>query len=155
AETKLEDAGRAAVLLGRILDAEPLHEQAFRRLRHVFERRQDWKSLVGLLGRRLGVEPDAGEVTRLRFERAACLAGRLGDRDSAKEELRTILGSDPQNGEALSELADLEVEDGAYAVAAELYIRQARFERDTERLREIFLRIGRLYQVRLPDTKLA
>jgi hypothetical protein len=40
-------------------------------------------------------------------------------------------------------------------VAAELYIRQARIDRDPERLREIFLQIGRIYLRKLPDAKLA
>jgi tetratricopeptide (TPR) repeat protein len=138
-----------------VLQADPTHPAASTHLRQLLERRGDHLGVADLLAVRLRAATDPAQVASLHLERAALLGGPLGDRAAAKEELRALTNAQPQNVEALSRLAALELEDGAYAVAAELYIRQARFDRDPQRLRDNFLAIGRIYLRRLPDFKLA
>jgi lipopolysaccharide biosynthesis regulator YciM len=155
AQFELQDFKQAAVLLNQVLEADPAHVEASVRLRRLLERRGDHAAVAELLEVRLRAATDPDQVAALRLERAALLGGPLGDRGAAKAELRGLVNLQPQNVEALSRLAALELEDGAYAVAAELYIRQARFDRDPQRLRDNFLAIGRIYLRRLPDAKLA
>lgn len=153
-ETRLGDRARAIRLLGRILEVDPRDEEAFSRLRRLHVETSDNAGLAALLAARLRAA-DPEEATALRLERARLLAGPLANREAGKQELRALLAEQPQHVEALSRLGDLEFEDGAFAVAAELFIRQARFDKDPERLRTLFLRIGRIYSHHLPDTKLA
>jgi tetratricopeptide (TPR) repeat protein len=155
AETELHDSRRAASLLRGVLDMDPAHPEAFERMRQLLEKQGDPAGVAELLELKVRAASDPAQVASIRLERAALLADTLNDRGAAKDELRVLIGQQPQNVEALSQLAALELDDGAYAVAAELYIRQARFDRDPQRLREIFLCIGRIYLRRLPDVKLA
>lgn len=155
AEQKLRDPARATTFLRRALEIDPLNEEAFGRLRALLDTTGDHAAIAELLAMRLRGALDPEAAFALRLDRAAILAGELGDRAAAKDELRTIVAADAQHVLALSRLAALEIEDGAFAVAAELCIRQARFDRDPERLREAFLRIGRLYMGRLWDPRVA
>jgi hypothetical protein len=155
AEYRLDDRKRAADLLRQVLEGDPAHPEAFARIRTILEAQADNHAVAELLTVRLRAATDPQQAAALRIERAALLAGAIHDRTGAKEELRALINEQPQNVDGLAKLAELEQEDGAYAVAAELYIRQARFDRDPARLRDIFLRIGRIYLRRLPDAKLA
>lgn len=153
AEGRLSDRRAAADLLVVLLELLPEHEPAFVRLRALLTALDDATGLASALARRIAVAPP-DEAQRLRAERADLL-GKGGDRPGAKAELRALLELDPQNVAALARLAALEVEDGAHGVAAELYIRQARYEREPERLEQCFLQIGRLAARELGDAKLA
>jgi tetratricopeptide (TPR) repeat protein len=155
AEYKLDDRKRAVALLRKVLEGNPSHPEAFARIRTLLEAQSDGNAVAELLTVRLRAAANPEQAAALRVEKAALLAGSLGDRKGAKEELRSLINEQPQNADGLYRLATLELEDGAYAVAAELFIRQARFDRDPERLRDIFLQIGRIYLRRLPDHKLA
>jgi tetratricopeptide (TPR) repeat protein len=110
--------------------------------------------LAALLARRAqGLSAEEGVPVRL--ERAVLLAGPLGDRALAKRELRELLTIDANNRVAIATLADLELEDGEAAVAAELSVRQAALDDDPARLVACFLRLGRIYQGPLADIKQA
>ncbi|HEY2903845.1 MAG TPA: hypothetical protein VGL59_24885 [Polyangia bacterium] len=150
-----DDPSRAVSLLRQVLSIAPDNQDAFARLRVVLEDAGDDARVVELLAARIAVATNPFEITALRLARADRLSARLGDRVGARAELAAILHKEPQHGRALSRLADLQYEDGAFAEAAELYISRARSERAPERLREIFLRLGRIYMHQLPDAKRA
>lgn len=152
---KLGDRQRAIKLLRLVWDIDPGHRAAFDQLRALLVQVGDDAGLVELLGIAVTAAEDTADAVTLRLERALLLGEKLADRPGAKDELRAILALDPQHLSTLSRLAAMEVEDGAYAVAVELYIRQARFERDPDKLKDILLRIGRIYVRRLLDVKLA
>ncbi|HXI55887.1 MAG TPA: tetratricopeptide repeat protein [Polyangia bacterium] len=148
-----DDPSRAISLLRQVLTIAPDNQHAFERLRIVWEEAGDYGRVVELLAARIAVATNPFEISALRLARADLLYGKLGDRAAARAELAAILHKEPQHGRALSRLADLQYEEGAFAEAAELYINRARTERAPERLREIFLRLGRIYTQKLPDTK--
>jgi tetratricopeptide (TPR) repeat protein len=154
AERKIGDKELVSVLLRRVLEIEPTNMEAFTRLRGLLEAAADHRGVADLMAMRARGGLDPAEVIGLRLGRVEILTS-LGDRDAAKADLRGLLAEHPQHVGAMSRLAGLEFDDGAFAVAAELYIRQARFEKDTPSLRDIFLRIGHIYWRRLPDAKLA
>ena len=141
--------------LRRILAIEPGHIGAFEQLREILVGAGDHAALAEVLAARIAVATNPFEVAALRLARADLLAGPLGNAEAAKEELRAILHKEPQHGKALARLADLQYEAGAFAEAAELYLKRALAERSPERLREIFLRIGRIYTRHHHDAKRA
>jgi tetratricopeptide (TPR) repeat protein len=154
ATDRLGDPTRARALLERTVEADPRNDQAFTRLRKLLEEAGELEAVTELLGRRLaGASPEA--VTALRLERVDLMLGRLGDRAAAKRELHALLENEPDNAGILGRLAAMELEDGDPGTAAELSIRQARFERDPAALEACFLRIGRLYLRRLNDPRVA
>ncbi len=141
--------------LRRILAVDPAHVGAFEQLRAALSAAGEQSALGELLAARIAVATNPFEVAALRLSRAELLAGPLADADGAKAELRAILAKEPQHGKALARLADLQYESGAYGDAAELYLKRALAERSPERLREIFLRIGRIYTRHEHDAKRA
>lgn len=143
------------LFLRRALEVAPDDVDAFARLRALLEQQSRHEELAELLSLRLGVTSNPFEATALRMARAELFAGPLADRAAAKAELRTVLEKEPQHARALARLADLESDDGEHAAAAELLIRRAWIERSPENLREIFLRLGRIYVRRIPDPKRA
>jgi hypothetical protein len=150
-----EGRPRAIALLRRALEVDPANETAFERLRALLAEAGDDGGLAAALLGRIAVARNPFELTTLRIARAELLAGPLGDRAAAKAELATILQKEPQHPRALARLGDLEYEDGNYAEAGELYVRRAVVERSTAELREVFLRLGRIYTRHVPDEKRA
>jgi tetratricopeptide (TPR) repeat protein len=146
---------RAVEPLRRILAIDPGHLGAFERLRAILAAGGDHAALAPALAARIAVATNPFEVAALRLARAELLAGPLSDAEAAKDELRAVLHKEPQHAKALSRLADLHYEGGAYGEAAELYLKRALAERSPERLREIFLRIGRIYTRHQHDAKRA
>jgi tetratricopeptide (TPR) repeat protein len=151
AADRLGDDARARPLLTKVLDLEPAHEGAYRRLRKMLETAADPAALAALLARRAQAISGGGaaridEAGALRVERAQLLAGPLGDRAAAKAELDEALALDPDNLIALGTLATLELEDGQSTRAIALTLRQAQLERDPARMVECFLRLGRLHR---------
>ncbi|MES1164644.1 MAG: hypothetical protein ABUR63_02710, partial [Verrucomicrobiota bacterium] len=146
---------RAAACRRRALETIPHHHEAFTRLRDLYEESGRHADLVALLGTRLATTTNPFEVTALRLARAEIFAGSLADRAHAKAELEAILQKEPQHARALERLADFEQQDGNDAGAADVLIRRAFTERSPDKLRELFLRLGRIYTQRAPDAKRA
>lgn len=154
ARHKLDDPERSLDLLRQVLQIDPANPEAFARLREALESQGDDRGQAELLAVRVRGTTDPAEALSLRLARADLLTS-LGDRQGAKDDMRAVLAEQPHEVGALARLAAIEFDDGAFAVAAELYIRQARFDKDPDSLRRIFLRIGHIYARRLPDAKLA
>ncbi len=150
-----ERVNQAGEFLRRALEIAPHDHDAFTRLRDLYEESGRHADLARLLAARVEVTSNPFEVTALLLARAEILAGPLGDRASAKGELEAILRKEPQHARALARLADLEEEDGRAAAAADLLVRRAFIERSPERLRDLFLRLGRIYTRHVPDPKRA
>jgi tetratricopeptide (TPR) repeat protein len=146
---------RALGLFRQALDIDPTSEPAFAGLRVLLEENAAHAVLAEALSARVAVARNPFEITALRLARAELLAGVLGDSRAAKIELDTILQKEPQHPRALARLSDLEYEDGAFSQAGELYLRRAIVERAPDVLREILLRLGRIYTHHVPDAKRA
>ena len=158
AEERVKDASaklaRATAFLRRALQLAPSDTRVFSSLRDLYEQAGEHASLAELLAHRLTTSSNPFEMTTLHLARAELFAGPLGDRAVAKAELGTILAKEPHHARALARLADLEEEQGNHA-AAELLMRRSVTERSPERLRDLFLRLGRIHQQHVPDPKRA
>jgi tetratricopeptide (TPR) repeat protein len=146
---------RALGLYRQALDVDPSSEAAFTGLRALLEENGAHGVLAEAFASRVAAARNPFEITALRLARAELLAGPLDDRAAAKLELETILQKEPQHARALARLSDLVYEEGAFAEAGELYLRRAVVERAPDVLREILLRLGRIYTTRVPDAKRA
>ncbi len=149
-----DDGSSRQGLLEQSLRSDPGNAEAFALLRAVFESTRDGVALADLIRIRLQSSLPANQAESLRLERAMLLE-TSGDRAAAKAELRALLVLDPQNATALNHLVELEYRDGAYSVAAEIYLRLARLKNDPPTQAQIFRRLGRIYHKKLSDSKLA
>jgi golgin subfamily B member 1 len=99
AEEITQDHAKAMQYYERILEIEPLHEQAIRALDTLYTREGSWKKLAALLQVRLGnvAENDAIE---LRLRLGTVFFTNLGDPVSAFEHLETVLELEVGNRDA-------------------------------------------------------
>jgi tetratricopeptide (TPR) repeat protein len=155
AEEQLRDLDRALKDLRMVLGIEPRSHEAFDRLRVVLTAREDWVHLAELFRRRLEVETDGLRLTELHLELARIARDRLGDRERARNELRSVLQKDAAHIETLKMLAELHWQDQQWAEAAEALIKRARLEKARQPLKQIFFQLGMIYSDHLPDAKRA
>jgi len=146
---------RAVGLLRRALGISPGDGDVFAKLRDLYELMGEHTALADLLAHRLAHTTNPFEMTALQVGRADLFAGPLADRAAAKVALGAVLAKEPHHARALIRLADLEEEEGHYGQAADLLVQRAAGERSPEKLRELFLRLGRIHTQRAPDAKRA
>jgi tetratricopeptide (TPR) repeat protein len=153
AQEKLQDPERAASAFKQALEEAPDHRFAFHQLRGFLEQNARWEELTELLGNRAAVERSRARLIELHGSLARLHRDRLEDSETAKRHLRVLLKLDPEDRQALGELADLFEADEQWVEAANTLIRLAKLEQDSEVLRDLFLRLGRIYHEKAPDLK--
>ncbi len=126
----------------------------FDRLRRLLQERGEHEELLALIGRRIEVGAPSGLLASLYVQRAEA-ARALGRSDEEGEALRSALALEPERREALDRLAEVAFSQGSWREAAEVLVRAARLTRDRERLRDLFMRLGRIYAEHLPDPRRA
>lgn len=154
-EAEPPERERALGLLRAALAVDPTQEAAFERLRALLTEQDDAPALAAALAARIEVAHNPFEVTSLRLARADLLAGPLASAVAAREELGAVLRKQPEHARALERLSELLWSREAWSEAGEVYLRRAVVERDPATLRGIFLRLGEIYSVRVPDPKRA
>jgi len=145
----------ALTLLQRAFSLAPDDAEVFTRLGDRLQASGRSRELADLLGERLMVTTNPFEMTSLKLRRAELLAGPLGERAQAKQELTGVLQKEPDHARALVDLAGLCEQDGAYGEAADLLVRRTLNERDGERLAGLYLRLGTIYRSHLHDDRRA
>jgi tetratricopeptide (TPR) repeat protein len=155
ADEKLGDLDRSVGDLRQALAIEPRSLEAFERLKQVLERRGDWVALSLLFARRLEVETDGLRLTEMHLELARIARDHLGDKERARSELRAVLEQDAAHSKALAMLADLYYDDQQWNEAAETLIKRARIEKTRDGLKDIFFKLGVIYDEKQPDAKRA
>ena len=146
---------RAVPVLRKALAADPRHHDAFVRLRILLDEQGEQDDLVRLLEERLVHEDGRAEKIALHRALARLYRDFLGDRESAKYNLRAILELEANDLRAVATLSDICWEQGAWAEAADALVARARLERDPGVLRQLYYRLGTIYADRLPQPELA
>ncbi len=110
--------------------------------------------LAELLERRLESVDDPAERVEMEVMRGKALA-EVGDAGAAKRALLAALESNPDHADALSAFSDLALNDEDYEGAEQALIRLARLKTDAEAQAAIYMRLGDLYDVQLPNPERA
>jgi Flp pilus assembly protein TadD len=149
------DGEHARTALHEVLAIEPLHDDAFARMRVLLEEQGEHDHLAELVAARLAHETEP--VARAWLHRELALLSRnfLGDRDGARQHWREVLALVPGAREAITALADLAWELGDWQEAATELARRVRIETDNDVRKHIFFRLGTIYAERLPDPDMA
>ncbi len=154
-EDRLDDAPRAEGVLRRVLEQDPLHEEAGERLNLMLGKGKRWDRLADVLEMRIASleQPTGGGEPRRRLEllfRLAELQQLHLDRPrEAVDSARRCLEIDPAHRPSLRFLGPLYVEQEEWEEAAEIYSRLLATCHDTDELRSIQGRLGELYSERL------
>ncbi len=160
-QTKLEDAEQALsnyrevimldmnhsgarVALEGLLDDDDLKGEAAIILETVFEAREDWEKLVGVLEVRADVAEDPDEKVELLRKLANISASRLGSAEDAIGAQARALRADPTNNDARIELEELAEQSGALAKLSQIYKGIAEDASDQGLALEYWTRLGPL-----------
>jgi tetratricopeptide (TPR) repeat protein len=155
AQDHLNDLPRALGDLRQSLSVDARRRETFTRLERVLVTLDDPGALSRLYAERLQVETDGARLIDLHLKQAQLYRDRLGDRDRARSELRSVLSQDAAHNVALQMLGDLHYEDQQWAEAADALIRRARVEKTRPGLKDIFYKLGLIYSQHTPDPKRA
>ncbi|MCG8420678.1 MAG: hypothetical protein MJE77_22390 [Proteobacteria bacterium] len=146
---------RAVPALRRVLEADPGHQDAFVRLRILFDEQGQHEDLIKLLSARLDVAGDETTKARLHRSLADLYRNVMGDLELAKRHLRAILALIPTELGAIGALSEISWDQGAWSEAAETLMTRARLEGSPQVLKSIFYRLGIIYTDHLPDLERA
>lgn len=114
------DTTRATEAFEAVLFDSPDDLETIAALEGLYEQKQRWEDLRGLLDRRLDLASNDAERVAARVRLARLAEKAFGRRDDAMQQLREILDIDPRNGEALDELERLLEAEGDSAALIEL-----------------------------------
>jgi tetratricopeptide (TPR) repeat protein len=154
-QDRIGEPARALPALRNAFEARPDDGDAYRRLHRLYQTQGDYVSLVELIGKRAQVETSQPALAAMHRERAQLELTRLHRAEDAKLSLRRLLAIEANDQEALTQIGDLYYKDGQYAEAADAFIRRARITKDPAVLKDLFLKLGIIYDDKLPDMKRA
>jgi cellulose synthase operon protein C len=154
ARERLGDTERALKSFQRALERDPLHREASAEVEFLLGKTGDPANLAALYERqgeaRLGAGDRAGAAAS--FHRAAETWRRtVQEPVRALATLERVLDADPGHAGALLDKAELALEQGRWADAAESFTARVRLGGDPEVLSSLHLRLGMLFQERLGD----
>jgi hypothetical protein len=145
------DLDEAVAALRGVLAAQPLHDDAFARLRAIFHDSGRHAELAELLAARVEIDADPAHQIELHEALAALYRDVLGDTEVAKTHLRAVLAVDRKHRGAVAALAEIAWGQGAWKEAEEALIARARIEEDPAVLKDVFFRLGVIYSDHLPN----
>ncbi|MCK5797107.1 MAG: hypothetical protein KAI47_07990, partial [Deltaproteobacteria bacterium] len=146
AAEQLGDSERALANLGAAIKLDPKQRGAFEQRSDLLEAAERWEDLAETLRAQILVETDTDLLQKIHRRLGDLARVHLKDREGAKEQLRAVLEFAPEDKKALETLAELYETDKMWSDAATTWIRLARLEKSQERLRDLLLRLGRIYQ---------
>lgn len=153
-QDKAQDPDHAREALEAVAAIDPSFADVFQRLRGIYIESGARAELAALLERRLEAVTDPAERVEMEVLRGRALAD-VGDAAAAKEALRAALDANPDHVEALSAFADVCAAEEDWAGAEDAWIKLARLVPDAEKQVAIYLRLGELYDDRLPNPERA
>lgn len=119
------DTTRAIEAFEAVLFDAPEDLETITALEGLYEQKQRWEDLRGLLDRRLDLASNDAERVAARVRLARLAEKAFGRRDDAMQQLREILEIDPRNAEALDELERLLEAEGDTTALVELLEQRA------------------------------
>ncbi|HYU16608.1 MAG TPA: tetratricopeptide repeat protein, partial [Candidatus Acidoferrum sp.] len=141
--------------LEHVLEIAPADRAAMAGLKDIYNRRRQWRALIGLLGREAAQLALAERRGRL-IEMAQLAAERLGDSRLAIEIWNRVLelpsegeGGAAEAGQALAALASLYERDKRHLALADIYRRQRELARTPAEATVVLERLGTLFAERL------
>jgi hypothetical protein len=153
-QDQADDADRALAALDEAAKVDVAYADVFERLAALLEQRGDLRRLADLTAARVAAGGEPAAMVAL-HERTAAICEKLGDRAGAAASLREALAIDPDRLDSLRRVAELCAEASDWRGAAEANIRIAKLTKELDELRDVFARLGAIYDEHIPDPRRA
>jgi tetratricopeptide (TPR) repeat protein len=147
--TKFANQAEAVKAYEAIVLIEPENARAIEFLRQMYEKRRDWEKLLALQRREAAQLPPGPERAGRMLEIAKLATERVKKPDVCIELWREVLDSQPDNVEALTNLAALYERAKDYAALCEVLERQSEVTYDTAQRIVILGKLAAIYGDRL------
>lgn len=148
-EEKVGDDRRAQDGYARVLEKSPTFIPALRALGRIFQRREDWSSLVALYLREAEATEDQSHWLDVLGRVAVLQEEKLGALDSAARTWETVLERLPEYLPALRALARLHYRRGDWAALVTINLREAALTKDAQVVAALLHKTGEIYEDRL------
>jgi tetratricopeptide (TPR) repeat protein len=151
-EDKLIDPVQTLATYIRALKEYPLDDKASEeapRLAGAID--QGWETLANAYADIVGAHTDPAVQKSIGKRLAKTFEDELGDIDKAEETYKYVLGVDPQDTEALSNLDRIYVSMESWQNLAQILEMRVRAPADEVELVELYARLGEVYEARLTD----
>jgi golgin subfamily B member 1 len=149
---RLQDPARAQKAWEDLLRVTPSDPEALEALSGIYANKGDWRTLVGILERRIPLQTDAAQAVVLALERARIFEDELRIRGEAMSALEQIVEElDPRCLPAFERLRRLAEAGGDWDKVVAAAEKQLFLEDDPNRKSARALEIGELYRDRLSD----
>ncbi|MBN2724900.1 MAG: tetratricopeptide repeat protein [Deltaproteobacteria bacterium] len=147
-----EDAARA---YNRLLEEFPDDKDALERLEFIYSRIGKWAELVDVLSKKVDFTTDS-EIRHSCYSRIAILREEsLNETEGAAEAWNSILLENPEDGEALRNLARLYESLERWADVYDLVERELNLTTDPDMARSLKYRLGYILQIHLEESERA
>jgi len=147
---KFTNPNKAIDPLEQILELDPTDTDALTMLKEIYQRRRNWRGLLGLYDRELELLPADQRRPQL-LEMAELAQKRLGDPKAAIGAWNRLLETDAHDVEAIEALTQLYEREKRYPALAEMLQRHLDMATDDEAL-PILERLGALWGDRIGST---
>lgn len=145
-ETHLGDLDQAVEQYRGILDQEPHHEGALRRLEQIYLAREEWEPLFEIYGRQAEVAEHDHDRATLYARMANLAAEFLGRPEDAADLWNQVLDLKGEDPEALRALEHLYEQQERWRELVDVCERQVTLvENDPQRELELYARLGRVW----------
>ena len=149
--TRFANHSEAVKVYEQIVDIDPDHGAANKYLAEAYEKRRDWEKLLGL-HRREAERMDPGPARTARFLEMAKLATeRIRKPEVTIDLWKTVLDGDPENADALNNLAGLYERAREFEALAGVLEKQVEITYDTAAKGALLTKLGQIYGDRLND----
>ncbi len=153
-QDRVGNADRAHAALMEVRRRDVGFRDTFKRIRQNLLDRGEYAELNALIDDRMKSDVKPTEQVSMLLTRAE-VRERLGDKNEARESLRSALEIAPNQPDALRRLAQLALDEEDWRDAAELLIKVARLRQERSELRWVFFTLGDIYDTHLPDPRRA
>ncbi|HJX53704.1 MAG TPA: hypothetical protein VJ801_13135 [Polyangia bacterium] len=150
-EKVLGQPDKAIAAWRSVLDMDEESVEALDALERLYGEVGDWTSLAEVLQRKVEACHDVATLRRLWFQAAHLHDEKLNDAAEAANQLRAILGIDPDDAEALEFISQIYAREGKHADLVEVLDTRARGARSSEERDALALRAAQLVQTELGD----
>ena len=149
--TRFANHSEAVKVYEQILEIDPDHGASNKYLAEAYEKRRDWEKLLGL-HRREAERMDAGPARTARFLEMAKLATeRIRKPEVTIDLWKTVIEGDPENAEALNNLAGLYERGRDFEALAGVLEKQVEVTYETGAKGALLTKLGQIYGDRLND----
>ncbi|MFH2009644.1 MAG: tetratricopeptide repeat protein [bacterium] len=147
---KFTNPNKAIEPLEQILELDPRDGEALTKLKDIYQRRRNWRGLLGLYDRELELLPEDQRRPQL-LEMADLAQKRLGDPKAAIQAWNRLLETDAHDLEAIDSLINLYEREKRFLALAEMLQRRLEMSTDAESL-PLLERLGILWGERIGST---